>query len=50
MRLMTGIDADDSREVTWVQVINQRGFAFGFEIRADFVTLLEKEAAVAVQE
>jgi len=29
-------------------VIDERGFAFGFEIRADFVTLLEKEEAVAV--
>ena len=29
-----GIDADDSREVTWVQVIDQRGFAFEFEVRA----------------
>ena len=28
IRLMPRIDADDSREVTWVQVIDQRGFAF----------------------
>ena len=48
MRLITRIDADDSREVTRVQVIDQRGFAFGFEIKADIVTLLEKEEALAV--
>ena len=45
---MTGIDADDSSEGAWVEMIDKRGFAFGVEIRADFVTLLEKEEAVAV--
>ncbi len=43
---VTGIAVDDSREVARVQVIDQRGFASRFEIRADI--MLEKEAAVAV--
>jgi len=31
---MTGIDADDAREVARVEMIDQRGFAFGFEVKA----------------
>jgi len=34
IRLMPQIDAVDSSEVAWVEMIDERGFAFGFGIRA----------------
>src|SRR5882762_9954080 len=34
IRLVPGIDTDDARKVARVEMIDQRGFALGFEIRA----------------
>src|SRR5438128_7571502 len=34
MRLVPGIDADDACEVTRVEMIDERGFAFGLEVKA----------------